>query len=199
MPLHEDEKNIYANNSEPTREGEEVEKMQDDVFEPGNVDDFVRGEKDDNDQRMGAENDKYNKYVLEKEDQKPGNRVPIKMPITGKREQPSVENKSILRLQEQLNKHLHTSKRTEDILKQIQRKLSQIDKIAIVSNKQHEIVRKMQAQFSEVQTRLAKIDKSNTRLGSKGSAKSKSRVKVRKKNLNNKKSKNSTKKSRRTK
>ncbi len=186
MPLHEDEKNIYANNSEPTKEGEEVEKMQDDVFEPGNVDDFVREEKDDKDQRMGAENDKYNKYVLEIEDQKPGNREPIKMPITGKREQPSVENKSILRLQEQLNKHLHTSKRTEDILKQIQRKLLQIDKIAIISNKQHESIRKMQIQFNYIQRTITKLDKSITGRRSKGSLKSKPSVKVDKKNMNKK-------------
>ena len=42
--------------------------------------------------------------------------------------------------------------------------MTQIDKIAIVSNKQHEIIRKMQVQFNNVQRTLTKIDKSATSL-----------------------------------
>ena len=51
----------------------------------------------------------------------------LKKPITKEKYHSSNEDKTILRLQEQLNKHFHSSKRIEDILKLIQRKLVQVD------------------------------------------------------------------------
>ena len=109
-------------------------------------------------------------------------------PVFAKKYQTSAQEKSILRLQDQLNRHFDKSRKTEDILKQIEKKMTQIDKIAIVSNKQHEIIRKMQVQFNNVQRRLTKIDKSTTSLRSKSVPKSKPSVKVDKKSRN--KSKN---------
>jgi hypothetical protein len=72
-------------------------------------------------------------------------------PFVDKKYQPSAQDKAISKLQDQLNKHFDRSKKTDDLLKQIERKMSQIDKIVIVSNKQHEIIRKMQVQFNDIQ------------------------------------------------
>ena len=66
--------------------------------------------------------------------------------------------------------------------------MSQIYKIVIVSNKQHEIIRKMQVQFNDIQRTLTKIDRSNTSLRSRSAP---NPPKVDKKNRN--KSRNSKK------
>jgi hypothetical protein len=118
----------------------------------------------------------------------------LKKPIKKKKYHPSNEDRTILRLQEQLNKHFHSSKRTEDVLKQIQRKLVQVEKLAVINNKQNESIRKMQFQFNDIQKTITKLDKSITILRSRGSANSNSRVKVGKNNIKYKKGKNSTKK-----
>lgn len=118
----------------------------------------------------------------------------LKRPIIKEKYHPSNEDKIILRLQEQLNKHFQSSKRTEDVLKQIQRKLVQVEKYAVINNKQHESIRKMQYQFNDIQRTITKLDKSITILGSKGSANSNSRVKLGKNSIKYKKGKNSTKK-----
>ena len=85
-------------------------------------------------------------------------------PVVAKKYHPSAQEKSISKLQDQLNRHFDQSKTTEIILKQIERKMAQIDKIVIVSNKQHEAIRKMQVQFNVIQRTLAKMDKSITSL-----------------------------------
>lgn len=118
----------------------------------------------------------------------------LKRPIIKEKYHPSNEDKIILRLQEQLNKHFQSSKRTEDVLKQIQRKLVQVEKFAVINNKQHESIRKMQYQFNDIQRTITKLDKSITILRSKGSANSNSRVKLGKNSIKYKKGKNSTKK-----
>jgi len=102
----------------------------------------------------------------------------LKRPIIKEKYHPSNEDKIILRLQEQLNKHFQSSKRTEDVLKQIQRKLVQVEKFAVINNKQHESIRKMQYQFNDIQRTITKLDKSITILRSKGSANSNSRLKL---------------------
>ena len=117
----------------------------------------------------------------------------LKRPIIKEKYQ-SNEDKIILRLQEQLNKHFQSSKRTEDVLKQIQRKLVQVEKFAFINNKQHESLRKMQYQFNDIQRTITKLDKSITILRSKGSANSNSRLKLGKNSIKYKKGKNSTKK-----
>src|SRR6185295_19047160 len=84
----------------------------------------------------------------------------LKKPFIKEKYRPSNEDKIILRLQEQLNKHFQSSKRTEDVLKQIQRKLVQVEKLAVINNKQHESIRKMQYQFNDIQRTITKLDKS---------------------------------------
>lgn len=118
----------------------------------------------------------------------------LKKPIKKEKYPPTNEDRTILRLQEQLDKHFHSSKRTEDVLKQIQKKLIQVEKLAVINNKQNESIRKMQFQFNDIQKTITKLDKSITILRSRGSANSNSRVKVGKNNIKYKKGKNSTKK-----
>ena len=118
-------------------------------------------------------------------------------PVVAKKHQPSAQEKSISKLQDQLNRHFDQSKKIEIILKQIERKMAQFDKIVIVSNKQHEIIRKMQVQFNGTQRTLAKMDKSITSLRSRSAPKSKPSVRVDKKSRN--KSKNLKRKSSRKK
>ena len=118
----------------------------------------------------------------------------LKRPIIKEKYHPSNEDKIILRLQEQLNKHFQSSKRTEDVLKQIQRKLVQVEKYAVINNKQHESIRKMQYQFNDIQRTITKLDKSITILKSRGSANSNSRFKLVKNSNKYKKRKISTKK-----
>lgn len=118
----------------------------------------------------------------------------LKRPILKEKYHPSNEDKIILRLQEQLNKHFQSSKRTEDVLKQIQRKLVQVEKYAVINNKQHESIRKMQYQFNDIQRTITKLDKSITILKSRGSANSNSRFKLVKNSNKYKKRKISTKK-----
>jgi hypothetical protein len=103
-------------------------------------------------------------------------------PVVAKKYQPSAQEKSISKLQDQLNRHFDQSKKIEDILKQIGRKMTQIERIIILSNKQHEIIRKMQVQFNGIQRTLTKIDNSTTSLRSKSVPKSKTSAKVDKKN-----------------
>ena len=62
--------------------------------------------------------------------------------------------------------------------------MTQINKIVIVSNKQHKISRQIQVQFNNVQRTLTKIDKSITGLISRSVPKSKPSVKVDKKKSN---------------
>ena len=111
----------------------------------------------------------------------------LKKPIIKEKYHPSNEDKIILRLQEQLNKHFQSSKRTEDVLKQIQRKLVQVEKLAVINNKQHESIRKMQYQFNDIQRTITKLDKSITILRSRGSANSNSRLKLGKNSIRYKK------------
>ncbi len=111
----------------------------------------------------------------------------LKKPIKKEKYHPTNEDRTILRLQEQLNKHFHSSKRTEDVLKQIQRKLVQVEKLAVINIKQNESIRKMQFQFNDIQKTITKLDKSITILRSRRSANSNSRVKVGKNNIKYKK------------
>ena len=111
----------------------------------------------------------------------------LKRPIIKEKYHPSSEDKFILRLQEQLNKHFQSSKRTEDVLKQIQRKLVQVEKLAVINNRQHESIRKTQYQFNDIQRTITKLDKSITILRSKGSANSNSRLKLGKNSIKYKK------------
>jgi hypothetical protein len=191
MALQEDEENMNANNIQDVMG--EVDETAEEESIPGLVNFNENVEKDggENDIEVEVNSNTTTVEQDEKEIQPEGRKETVIKPVLEKY-QPSAEEKSISRLQDQLKKHFDTSKKTEDLLKQIERKMSQIDKIVILSNKQQEIIRKMQVQFNDIQRTLTKIDKSSTSLRSRSAPKSKPTVKVDKKNRN--KSNNSKKK-----
>jgi hypothetical protein len=185
--LQEDEENMNGNNIQEVME--EVEETAEEASTSGPENMNENEEMDDIDVEFNTD-----VTVMEGGPAVRQNEV-LKKPIIKEKYRPSDEDKIILRLQEQLNKHFQSSKRTEDVLKQIQRKLVQVEKLAVINNKQHESIRKMQYQFNDIQRTITKLDKSITILRSRGSANSNSRVKVGKNNIKYKKGKNSTKKS----
>jgi len=180
--LQEDEENMNGNNIQEVME--EVEETAEEASTSG----------PENEEVDGIDVEFNTDATTMEEDLAVHRNEVLKKPIIKEKYHPSNEDKIILRLQEQLNKHFHSSKRTEDVLKQIQGKLVQVEKLAVINNKQHESIRKMQYQFNDIQRTITKLDKSITILRSRGGANSNSRVKVGKNNSKYKKGKNSTKK-----
>ena len=192
MTLREDDESTNGDNIqevmtevEETAEGESIPG-------PVNLNKSLGVDEEDNDIEVEVTSNTIAVAQDEEEKQPEGQKEIVIKPVVDKKYQPSAQDKSISRLQGQLKKHFDKSKKIEDLLKQIERKMSHIDKIVIVNSKQHEIIRKMQVQLNDIQRTLTKIDRSNTSLRSRSAPKSKPGVKVDKKNRN--KSKNSKKK-----
>ena len=182
MALHEDEENTNADIIQDVMEEVEVTAEEESIPVSVNLNESMEADEVEND--MGVEVNSNTTIIEQDEEQNQpevGKKTVIK-PVVAKKYQPSAQEKSISKLQDQLNRHFDQSKKIEDILKQIERKMAQIDKIAIVSNKRHEIIRKMEVQFKGIQRTLTKIDKSTTSLRSRSVPKSKPSVKVDKKN-----------------
>ena len=186
VALQEDEENMNGNNIQEVMEEVEETAEEASTSGPKNMNENEEVDGIDVEFNTDATTMEVDLAVRRNDD--------LKRPIIKEKYHPSNEDKIILRLQEQLNKHFQSSKRTEDVLKQIQRKLVQVEKFAVINNKQHESIRKMQYQFNDIQRTITKLDKSITILGSKGSANSNSRVKLGKNSIKYKKGKNSTKK-----
>ncbi len=182
MALHEDDENTKADNIQDVMGEVEVTAEEESIPVSVNLNESMEADEVEND--MGVEVNSNTTIIEQDEEQNQpevGKKTVIK-PVVAKKYQPSAQEKSISKLQDQLNRHFDQSKKIEDILKQIERKMAQIDKIAIVSNKRHEIIRKMEVQFKGIQRTLTKIDKSTTSLRSRSVPKSKPSVKVDKKN-----------------
>ena len=189
MTLRNDENANGDNIQEVMAEVEETAE-EESIPEPVNLNENIEDE-EENDIEVEV---KSNTTAVEQDEEEKHPEVrkeTVIKPVVAKKYQSSALDKSISRLQDQLNKHFDRSKKTDDLLKQIERKMSQIYKIVIVSNKQHEIIRNMQVQFNDIQRTLTKIDRSNTSLRSRSAPKSKPSAKVDKKNRN--KSRNSKK------
>ena len=165
-----------------------------------NLNESLEADEEENDMEVVVNSSTIAIEQDEEEKQPEVRKQTVIKPVVAKKYQPSAQEKSISKLQDQLNRHFDQSKKTEDILKQIERKMAQIDKIVIVSNKQHEAIRKVQVQFNVIQSTLAKMDKSIISLRSRPDPKSKPSVRVDKKirnkskNLKRKSSKSSRKK-----
>jgi hypothetical protein len=177
--LQEDEENMNGNNIQEVMGEVEETAEEESTFGPENM--------NENEEVDGVDVEFNTDATAMEGDLAVRRNEVLKKPIIKDKYHPSNEDKTILRLQEQLNKHFHSSKRTEDVLKQIQRKLVQVEKLAVINNKQHESIRKMQFQFNDIQRTITKLDKSITILRSRGSANSNSRVKVGKNNIKYKK------------
>jgi hypothetical protein len=183
MALHEDEENTNADIIQDVMEEVEVTGEEESIPVSVNLNESLEADEQEND--MEVEDNSNTTAVKQDEEEKQPDvrKEAVKKPVIAKY-QPSAQEKSISKLQDQLNRHFDRSKKIEDILKQIERKMTQIDKIVIVSNKQHEISRQIQVQFNNVQRTLTKIDKSITGLKSRSVPKSKPSVKVDKKKSN---------------
>ena len=189
MTLQNDENTNGDNIQEVMAEVEETAE-EESIPEPVNLNENIEDE-EENDIEVEVKSNTTAVEQDEEEKQPEVRKETVIKPVVAKKYQSSALDKSISRLQDQLNKHFDRSKKTDDLLKQIERKMSQIYKIVIVSNKQHEIIRNMQVQFNDIQRTLTKIDRSNTSLRSRSAPKSKPSAKVDKKNRN--KSRNSKK------
>ena len=184
MTLHEDEENTDADIIQDVMEEVEVTAEEENIPVSVNLNESLEADEEENDMEV-EDNSSTTAAEQDEEEKQPD--VPketVKKPVVAKKYQPSTQEKSILKLQDQLNRHFDQSKKIGDNLKQIERKMTQIDKIVIASNKQHEISRQMQVQFNNVQRTLTKIDKSITSLKSRSVPKSKASVKVNKKDTN---------------
>jgi hypothetical protein len=184
MALQEDDESMNANNIQEVMV--EVDETSEEETIPGPVifNENVEEDEEENDMEVEVNSNTTAVKQDEKEKQPDVRKETVIKPVVAKKYQPSAKDEFISRLQDQLKEHFDKSKKTEDILKQIERKMTQIDKIVIVSNKQHEISRQIQVQFNDVQRMLTKIDKSITSLKSRSVPKSKPSVKVDKKNRN---------------
>lgn len=182
MGLHEDEESTNADIIQDVMEEVEVTAEEESIPVSVNFNESLEADEEENDMEVEV-NSNTSAIKQDEEEKQPDvlNETVIK-PVVAKQYQPSTQEKSISKLQDQLNRHFDQSKKIEDILKQIGRKMAQIDKIVIVSNKQYEIIRKMQVQFNGIQRTLTKIDKSITSLRSRSVPKSKPSVKLDKKN-----------------
>ena len=184
MALHEDEENTNADIIQDVMEEVEVTAEEDSMPVSVNLNESLEADEEENDMEVEVNSNTTAVKQDEEEKQPDVRKETVIKPVAAKKYQPSAREKSISKLQDQLNRHFDQSKKIEDILKQIERKMTQIDKIVIASNKQHEISRQIQVQFKNVQRMLTKIDKSITSLKSRSVPKSKPSVKVGKKKSN---------------
>jgi hypothetical protein len=178
MALHEDEENTNADNIQDVMGEVEETAEEESIPVSVNLNESLEADVEENDMEVEVNSNTTAIEQDEEEKQPDVRKEAVIKPVVANKYQPSAQEKSISKLQDQLNRHFDQSKKVEDILKQIERKMAQIDKIVIVSNKQHEIIRKMQVQFNGIQRTLTKIDKSNTSLRSRSVPKSKPSVKV---------------------
>jgi hypothetical protein len=182
MALHEDEENTNADIIQDVMEEVEVTAEEESIPVSVNLNESLEADEEENDMEVEVNSNTTAVKHDEEEKQPDVRKETVITPVVAKKYQPSAQEKSISKLQDQLNRHFDQSKKIEDILKQIGRKMTQIERIIIVSNKQHEIIRKMQVQFNGIQRTLTKIDNSTTSLRSKSVPKSKTSAKVDKKN-----------------
>jgi hypothetical protein len=184
MALPEDEENTNGDIIQDVMEEVEVTAEEESIPMSVNLNESLEADEEENDMEVEVNSNTTAVKHDEEEKQPDVRKETVIKPVVAKKYQPSGQEKSISKLQDQLNRHFDQSKKIEDILKQIERKMTQIDKIVIVSNKQHGISRQMQVQINNVQRILTKIDKSITSLKSRSVPKSKPSVKVDKKNRN---------------
>src|SRR4029078_1815987 len=185
MALHEDDENTDTDIIQDVMEEVEVTAEEESIPVSENLNESLEADEEENDMEVEVNSNTTAIIKQDEEEKRPDVRKEtVKNPVVAKKYQPSAQEKSISKLQDQLNRHFDQSKKIEGILKQIERKMTQIDRIVIVGNKQHEISRQIQVQFNNVQRTLIKIDKSITSLKSRSVPKSKASVKVNKKDRN---------------
>ena len=123
MALQEDEENMNANNIQDVmgevEETAEVEGTTGSV----NLNESLEVDEEENDIEVEVNSNTIAVEQDKEEKQPEGRKKTVIKSVVDKKYQPSALDKSISRLQDQLNKHFETTKKTEDILKQIERKM----------------------------------------------------------------------------
>lgn len=192
----ENEESTNANNiQEVMEEVEEVVDNQEDIaglLSPAEVTE----DENDEESQIGFENEVVatgfqQSHTLQEEMKTPEITATKKIPAIKKR-QPTVQERSISKLRDQLKSQVDRSRTMQDLIKGMQRQLLRIDKVVYASNKQQEIVGRLQIRLNEVQKRLDQVAKakvantaaSKTKKKSnktKAKTKAKSKLKIKKK------------------
>jgi len=123
MALQEDEENMNANNIQDVMgEVEETAEVEGTIG-PANLNESLEVDEEENDIEVEVNSNTIAVEQDKEEKQPEGRKKTVIKSVVDKKYQPSALDKSISRLQDQLNKHFETTKKTEDILKQIERKM----------------------------------------------------------------------------
>ena len=196
----ENEESTNANNiQEVMEEVEEVVENQEDI--PGLLSPAeVTEDENDEEGEIGIETEVVatefqQGHTLQEEKKTPEIMATKKIPAIKKR-QPTVQERSISKLRDQLKSQVDRSRSMESLIKGMQRQLLRIDKVVYASNKQQEIVGRLQIRLNEVQKRLNQVAKAkvaNTtasktkKKSNKTKAKTRAKTKVKVKKKSNKK------------
>ena len=192
----ENEESTNANNiHEVMEEVEEVVDNQEDFPELLSPAEVTEDENDEEGQ-IGFETEVVatgfqQSNALQKEMKTPEIIETKKIPVIKKR-QPTVQERSISKLRDQLKSQVDRSRTMQYLIKGMQRQLLRIDKVVYASNKQQEIVGRLQIRLNEVQKRLDQVAKAkvpNTAalktnkksIKTKAKTKAKSKLKIKKK------------------
>ena len=174
----ENEESTNANNiQEVMEEVEEVVDNQEDIPELLSP---VEVTEDENDEvgEIGFETEvvatgSQQGHTLQEEMKTPEIIATKKTPAIKKR-QPTVQERSISKLRDQLKSQVDRSRTMQDLIKGMQRQLLRIDKVIYASNKQKEVVGRLQIRLNEVQKRLDHVVKAKVTNTAASKAKKKS-------------------------
>jgi hypothetical protein len=159
----ENEESTNANNiQEVMEEVEEVVDNQEDIPELLSPADVIEDENDE-ESEIGFETEVVatgfqEGHTLQEEMKTPEIIATKKIPVIKKR-RPTVQERSISKLRDELKSQVERSRTMQDLIKGMQRQLLRIDKVVYANNKQQEIVRRLQIRFNEVQKRLNQVAK----------------------------------------
>jgi hypothetical protein len=198
----ENEEGTNANNvQEVIEEVEEVTDNQEDTPELLSPAEVIEDENDE-DSVVGLETEVVSMGLqqgpTEQEEMKTPEIIETKkIPAAKKKHQPTLQERSVSILRDQLKSQVDRSRTTRDVIKGMQRQLQRINKVINANNKQQAIVGRLEVRLNEVQKRLDKVAKAQV-AATKSKSKSKAgaaKTKTKKSNKTKAKSKATTKKS----
>jgi hypothetical protein len=171
----ENEESTNANNiQEVMEEVEEVVDNQEDTPELLSSAEVTEDESDEEGE-IGFETevvatDFQQGHTLQEEMKTPEIIETKKIPAIKKR-QATVQERSISKLRDQVKSQIDRGRTMQDLIKGMQRQLLRIDKVIYASNKQKEIVGRLQVRLNELQKRLEQVAKA--KVANTGAAKTK--------------------------
>ena len=124
MTLHEDEENTNADIIQDVMEEVEVTAEEESIPMSLNLNESLEADEEENDMEVEVNSNTTAVKQDEEEKQPDVRKETVIKPVVAKKYQPSAQEKSISKLQDQLNRHFDKSRKTEDILKQIEKKMT---------------------------------------------------------------------------